>query len=160
MDTLSLTKQAKNHSREKTISLTSIAWKIGQPCVNNEIRTLSNTIHKNKMHSRSKHKTETIKLLEENIGRTLSNINHSKIVYDPPPRVMEIKTKVNKWDLIKSFCKAKETRDKNEVLCHTGQNDNHQNSINTIYQRGCGERGTLYTVGVCVLSRSVMSDSL
>ena len=54
---------------------------------------------------------ETIKLLEENIGRTLSNINHSKILYDPSPRVMEIKTKINKWDLIKlkSFCTAKET---------------------------------------------------
>ena len=54
---------------------------------------------------------ETIKLLEENIGRTLSNINQSKILYDPPPRVTEIKTKVNKWDLIKlkSFCTAKET---------------------------------------------------
>ena len=54
---------------------------------------------------------ETIKLLEENIGRTLEDINQSKILYDPPPRVMEIKTKVNKWDLIKlkSFCTAKET---------------------------------------------------
>ena len=54
---------------------------------------------------------ETIKLLEENIGRTLNYINQSKILYDPPPRVMEIKTKVNKWDLIefKSFCTAKET---------------------------------------------------
>ena len=54
---------------------------------------------------------ETIKLLEENIGRTLNVINQSKILYDPPPRVMEIKTKVNKWDLIKlrSFCTAKET---------------------------------------------------
>ena len=51
---------------------------------------------------------ETIKFLEENIGRTL-NINPSKSLYDPPPRVMEIK--VNKWDLIKpkSFCTAKET---------------------------------------------------
>ena len=39
---------------------------------------------------------ETIKLLEENVGRTLSDINQSKILYDPPPRVMEIKTKVNK----------------------------------------------------------------
>ena len=39
---------------------------------------------------------ETIKLLEENIGRTLYDINHSKILYDPPPRVMEIKTKINK----------------------------------------------------------------
>ena len=51
---------------------------------------------------------ETIKLLEENIGRTLCDINH-KILYDPPPRVMEIKTKVNKGNLIKSFCTAKET---------------------------------------------------
>ena len=57
---------------------------------------------------------ETIKLLEENIGRTLNDINQRKIVYDPPPRVMEIKTKVNKWDLIKrkSFCTAKETLSK------------------------------------------------
>ena len=49
---------------------------------------------------------ETIKLLKENIGRTLSEINHSKILYYPPPRVMEIKAKINKWDLIKikSFC--------------------------------------------------------
>ena len=54
---------------------------------------------------------ETIKLLEENIGRTLDDINQSKILYDPPPKVMEIKTKVNKWDLnkLKSFCTAKET---------------------------------------------------
>ena len=54
---------------------------------------------------------ETIKLLEENIGRTLSDINHSKTLYDPPPRVMEMKTKINKWELIKhkSFCTMKET---------------------------------------------------
>ena len=44
---------------------------------------------------------ETIKILEENIGRTHDDINQNKIPYDPPPRVMEIKTKVNKWDLIK-----------------------------------------------------------
>ena len=44
---------------------------------------------------------ETIKLLEKNTGRTLDDINQSKILYDPPPRVMEIKPKVNKWDLIK-----------------------------------------------------------
>ena len=52
---------------------------------------------------------ETIKLSEENIIRTLFDINHSKILYDPPPRVMKIKT--NKWDLIKfkSFCTMKET---------------------------------------------------
>ena len=54
---------------------------------------------------------ETIKLLEENMDRTNNDINQSKILYDPPPRVMEIKTKVNKWDLIKlkSFCTSKET---------------------------------------------------
>ena len=53
---------------------------------------------------------ETIKLLDENIGRTLSNINH-KIFYDSPPRVMEIKTKISKWDLIefKSSYTMKET---------------------------------------------------
>ena len=44
---------------------------------------------------------ETIKLLEENTGRTLNDINQSKIFYDPPPGVMEIKTRINKWDLIK-----------------------------------------------------------
>ena len=54
---------------------------------------------------------QSIKFLEENKGRTLDDINQSKILYDPPPRVTEIKTKVNKWDLIKlkSFLTAKET---------------------------------------------------
>ena len=54
---------------------------------------------------------ETIELLEENIGKTLSEINHSRILYDPPPRVMEIKAKINKCDLIKpkSFFTMKET---------------------------------------------------
>ena len=57
---------------------------------------------------------ETIKFLEENIGRTLDDTNQSKIFYDPPPRVMEIKTKINKCDLIKlkSFFIAKETTSK------------------------------------------------
>ena len=54
---------------------------------------------------------ETIKLLEENRGKTLSNIIHSRILYDPPPRTLEIKAKINKWDLIKlkSFSTTKET---------------------------------------------------
>ena len=54
---------------------------------------------------------DTIKLLVENIGRTLYDRNHSKILFDPPPREMEIKTKINKWDLmtLKSFYAAKET---------------------------------------------------
>ena len=54
---------------------------------------------------------ETIKLLQGNIGQTLSEINHSRILYNKPPRILEIKTKINKCDLIKlkSFCKTMET---------------------------------------------------
>ena len=54
---------------------------------------------------------ESIKLLEEIIGKPLSDINHSRILYGPPPRVMEIKAKISKWDLIelKSFCTTKDT---------------------------------------------------
>ena len=57
---------------------------------------------------------EAIKLLEENIGKTLSGINHSRILYDLPPRVMGKEAKINKWDLIKlkSFCTVKETTSK------------------------------------------------
>ena len=57
---------------------------------------------------------KTIKLLEENIHRTLYDINHSKICFDPPLKEMETKTKLNKWDLMKlqSFCTAKETINK------------------------------------------------
>ena len=57
---------------------------------------------------------ETTKLFEENIGRTLNDINQGKSFYDPPPRVMEKVTTINKWDLIKlkSFCTAKETTNK------------------------------------------------
>ena len=49
---------------------------------------------------------ETIKLLEENIGKTLSDINPSRILYDPPPKILETKAKINKWDLVKlkRFC--------------------------------------------------------
>ena len=57
---------------------------------------------------------DTIKLLEENIGKTLSDVNHSRILYHPHPRLMEIKAKITKWDLIKlkSFCTRKETTGK------------------------------------------------
>ena len=54
---------------------------------------------------------ETRKLLEENISKTLSDINHNRILYDPPPSILEIKAKINKWDLIKikTFFTTKET---------------------------------------------------
>ena len=62
---------------------------------------------------------ETIKLLEDNIGKTLSDINHSRILYDPPPQILETTAKINKWDLIKlkSFCTMKETVSKVKRQC-------------------------------------------
>ena len=59
-------------------------------------------------------RSDTVKLLEENIGTTHFDIHCNDIFLDPPPRVMKIKTKINKWDLIKlkSFCTAKETINK------------------------------------------------
>ena len=75
----------------------------------NEIRTLPNTIHKinSKWMKDLDIIPDTIKLLEENIGQTLSDISNSNVFSDPSPRVMTIKTKINKWDPIKlkSFCK-------------------------------------------------------
>ena len=68
-------------------------------------------------------RSDTIKLLEKNIGWTLSDINCSNIFSDLPPRVMKIKTKINKWDLIKikSFCTAKETINKMKRTLRMGR---------------------------------------
>ena len=60
---------------------------------------------------------DTVKLVEEDIGKTLSDINHSRILYDSPPRILEIKTKINKWDLInfRSFFKTNKTISKVKI---------------------------------------------
>ena len=113
MDTLSLRKEAKIYNGEKTISLTSGVGKTGKTCKRMKLEnflTLYTKIN-SKWIKDLNLRPETIKLLEETIGRTLSDINHSKILYGPPPRVMEIKANTNKWDLIKlkSFCTTKET---------------------------------------------------
>ena len=67
---------------------------------------------------------ETIKLLEENIGRTPNDMNQSNILYDSAPRVMEIKAKINKWNLIKlkSFCKANHKQNEKTTL-RVGENN-------------------------------------
>ena len=114
MDTLSLTKEARIYNGEKTISCTSCAGKTGEPPVKRmklEYFLTPCTKINSKWIKDLNIKPETIKLLEENIGKTLSDINHSRVLYDPPPREMEIKAKINKWDLIKlkSFCTTKET---------------------------------------------------
>ena len=82
--------------------------------MNNMKRTDQSVHGNNSVYNSMKVRPETIKLLEENIGETLSDINHSRILYDPPPRILEIKAKINKWDLIKikSFCTTKETTSK------------------------------------------------
>ena len=97
----------------KRQSSISGAGRTGQLQAKGGIRTLPNTINKENLKwiKDLYVRPETIKFLEENIGRTLYDINHSKNLYDPPPRTMEIKTNINKWDLIKlkRFCSAKET---------------------------------------------------
>jgi len=91
----------------------------------NEIRMLSNTTYKNKLKQVKdlNIRPDIIKLLQENMGRMLFDINHSNILFDPPPRIRSIKTNINQWDLIKlkSFCTAKDTikkKTKNKKTTH------------------------------------------
>ena len=72
-----------------------------------------------------------MKLLGKNISKTLSNINHSRILYDPLPRILEIKTKINKWNLIKikSFCTTKETISKVEYYLKSTLSDRNHSRI-------------------------------
>ena len=114
MDSLSLTKEARIYNGEKTISLSNGAGKTGQPLAKRmklEHFLTPYTKINSKWIKDLNIRPETTKLLEENIGKTLSDINHSRILYDPPPRILEIKAKIDKWDLIKikSFCTTKET---------------------------------------------------
>ena len=93
----------------------------------NEIRSFFNSFTKisSKWIKDLNVRPETIKLLEENIGRTLSDINHSNILFDPLPRVMEIKTKNKQMQVIelKSFCTAKESINDEKTTLRMGDNN-------------------------------------
>ena len=114
MDTFSLTKEARIYNGVKTISLTSSAGKNwSATCKRMKLEHFLTPYTKinSKWIKDLNLRPETIKLLKENISKTLTNINHSRILYDPPPRILELKAKINKWDVIKikSFCTTKET---------------------------------------------------
>ena len=107
-------RRGANIAGEKTVSSINGAGKTGQLHIKNkkfEHSLIPYTKINSKWIEDLNVRPDSTKLLEENIGRTFFDINHSRIFLDPPPRVMKIKTKINKWDLIKlkSFCIAKET---------------------------------------------------
>ena len=105
MDTLSLIKESKLYKGGKTI-FNKWCWKnCSTTCKRMKLQQFltPNTKINSKWIKDLNVRSETIKLLEENIGKTLYDINHSRVLYDPPPRILEIKAKINKWDLIKSI---------------------------------------------------------
>ena len=133
MGTLFLAKEARIYNGAKTASSINGAGKTEQLHVkewNLENFLIPYTKINSKWIKDLNVRPETIKLLEENIGRILDDTNQSKILYDPPPRVMEIKTKVNKWDLIKlkSFCIAKETKQGEKTALRRGENTSKWNN--------------------------------
>ena len=112
MDTLSLTKEARIHSGENTISNKWCLenWSITCKRMKLEHFLTPYTKINSKWIKDLNIRPETIKLLEENIGKTLSDRNHSRILYDPPPRILGITAKINKWDLIKLKSSAQQRK--------------------------------------------------
>ena len=103
MDTLSLTKEARIHNGKEDNLLNKWCWENwSTTCKRMKLEHFLTPYTKinSKWIKDLNVRPETIKLLKENTGKKLSDINHSRILYDPPPRILEIKAKINKWDLI------------------------------------------------------------
>ena len=117
MDTLSLTKEARIYKGKKDNLFKKWCWENwSTTCKRRKLEHFltPDTKINSKWIKDLNIRPETVKLLEENIGKTLSDINHSRILYDPHPRILEIKAKINTWDpmKLKSFYTTKETLNK------------------------------------------------
>ena len=106
-----MTKEARIYNGEKTVSSINGAGKTTCKRMKLEHYLTPYTKINSKWIKDLNVRPDAIKLLEENLGKTPFDINHNKIFYDTPPRIIKIKTKIRKWDLmkLKSFCTAKET---------------------------------------------------
>ena len=120
-----MTKEARIYNGAKRASSINDPGKTGQLHVKNELDNSLTpyTNIRSKLIKDRNVRPDTVKLLEENIGRTVSDINHSSMFFILSPRIMEINTKINKWDLLKlkSFCIAKETINKPKHSPQTGR---------------------------------------
>ena len=120
-------KEGKNIQWRKDNLFNTWCWENWSTTCKRETRTLLTPYTKinSKWIKHLNVRPETIILLEENIGRTLSDVNHSRILYYPPPRVTEIKAKINIWDLIKlkSFCITAETKQGEKTAFRMGENN-------------------------------------